>query len=357
MTNFVETDQRRSTCPESAGLLEAVCVKDSECQNRPFSPRINGLWTGKCIRTPQVNVWNGTMNITKHRPGLCEYTGTSIVFENIFYLNVILGWCPAEDESHSMMIEEVLNYTLFIKNFIEFPMFNVKHKNMVDELKPCIFDPQNNKDCPIFGLEYIINQAEKDPVERNLMLRYGAVIRVKLEWDCDLDRSIKACKPVYSFARLDVPFRDKPFSVGFNFRYGSHWKYHDVHHRTLTKAYGLRLIISVSGKAGKFDFITLTLNTGSLVGLFGLATFVCDIILLHISKQARTYRNHIFETVHLRTRMNSVFRRPKEMIIRRYSNSVSNDNVGGTRRSPGKTVVIRPLTLMNVENTNETESV
>ncbi len=76
MTNFVQTDQRRSTCPESATLMEAVCEKDSQCQNRAFSPRINGLWTGRCIRSPQIYVFNGTMNITKQRPGLCEYTGT-----------------------------------------------------------------------------------------------------------------------------------------------------------------------------------------------------------------------------------------------------------------------------------------
>ncbi len=267
-----------------------------------------------------------------------------------------IGWCPAEDESAPMLVEEVLNFTLFIKNFIEFPAFDVKHKNMVDELKPCVFDPKKNKDCPIFGIDYIINQAEKDPVERDLMLRYGAVIRVKLGWDCNLDRQLKLCKPKYSFARLDVPFRDKPFSVGFNFRYGSHWKHGNESFRTLTKAYGLRLIISVSGKAGKFDFITLTLNTGSLVGIFGLATFFCDIILLHLSKKADVYRNHIFELVHLRTRMNSVFHRSKNS-THRHSPAESNEPVVGMRKSPGKKVVIRPLTPMNGDNLPNSDSV
>jgi len=79
MTNFVQTDQRRSKCPESASLVEAQCEKDSECQNRPFSPRINGLWTGRCILSPKVSVFNRTMNITKHRTGLCEYEGKEIL--------------------------------------------------------------------------------------------------------------------------------------------------------------------------------------------------------------------------------------------------------------------------------------
>ncbi len=75
MTNFIQTDQTRSICPESPSLTEAICEKDRECQNRPFSPRINGLWTGKCLLPPEAHVFNGTMNITKRTTGLCEYAG------------------------------------------------------------------------------------------------------------------------------------------------------------------------------------------------------------------------------------------------------------------------------------------
>jgi hypothetical protein len=209
-----------------------------------------------------------------------------------------LGWCPVEDYLQKpTIINEILNFTIFIKNFIEFPLFDIKHKNMVEHLKPCIYHPTNDKDCPIFRLDYIINAAEKDNHERELMLRLGGVIRVKLDWDCNLDRSIKLCKPEYSFARLDTPFRDEAFSVGFNFRFASQWKSGRKYLRALKKAFGLRLIIAVSGKAGKFDFITLTLNTGSLVGIFGLATFFCDLILLNLTKQASVYRDYVFQRV------------------------------------------------------------
>ncbi|CAF4099713.1 unnamed protein product [Rotaria sp. Silwood2] len=257
-----------------------------------------------------------------------------------------------------MPVQGALDFTLFIKNFIEFPMFQVKHKNMVDELKlPCTFHPKDNKDCPIFTIDYIMSEAEKNITERNLMLRHGGVVRIKLDWDCNLDRKIKLCKPEYSFARLDVPFYEKPFSRGFNFRYATSWKYDDNYFRALTKAYGLRFIIAVSGKAGKFDFITLTLNIGSLVGIFGLATFVCDIILLHLSKQARAYRNHVFEIVHLRTRLNSAIKDVKihfQSNNGTYSSSISNGKtelsngtIGNNRKSPGKTVAIRPLILIH----------
>ena len=168
---------------------------------------------------------------------------------------------------------------------------------MVENLKSCIYHPIKSADCPIFRLGYIINEAEKNRTERQVMLLSGGVIRVKLDWDCNLDRSVKLCRPKYSFARLDTPSYEETFSPGFNFRFASHWKSQRDSLRSLKKAFGLRLIISVSGKAGKFDFITLTLNTGSLVGIFGLATFVCDLILLNLTKKSSVYRDYIFQRV------------------------------------------------------------
>lgn len=187
---------------------------------------------------------------------------------------------------------------------------------MVENLRSCVFHPKNHKDCPIFRLEYILIEAESDPDERALMLRYGGVIRVKIDWNCDLDRRITRCKPKYSFARLDTRFREETFSVGFNFRFANHWKQDQMYARSLIKAYGLRLIISVSGKAGKFDFITLTLNTGSLVGIFGLATFVCDLILLHMTKKATVYRDYIFQRVETPTTSRNATSTDKEQADR-----------------------------------------
>jgi preprotein translocase subunit Sec61beta len=78
MTNFIQLDQTRSLCPESSTLSEAVCDKDIDCQNRPFSPRINGLWTGRCLFSLDAYVVNGTINVTRKQTGLCEYSGKLI---------------------------------------------------------------------------------------------------------------------------------------------------------------------------------------------------------------------------------------------------------------------------------------
>ena len=98
MTNFIQTDQTRSTCPEAFSLKEAECKQDTDCQNRPFSPRINGRWTGRCLISPSVTVFNGTMNITRTPMGLCEYAGNikrnrSDYFDRTFAKNVLTQPC------------------------------------------------------------------------------------------------------------------------------------------------------------------------------------------------------------------------------------------------------------------------
>ncbi|CAF1033081.1 unnamed protein product [Rotaria sordida] len=309
MTNFVRTNQRQSTCAENIELKQAICKNDSICSNQSFIPTMNGRWTGRCLFTPEKNIVYQTRSVITSSKGLCEYA----------------GWCPPEDgESSMMLVQGILNFTVFIKTFLEFPLFGVKTKNMVDNLKPCIFDPIHNKDCPIYTIDYMLNQAEDNSTERDLMLRYGGFINIKLHWDCNLDRNIKLCKPKYTFSRLDAPFHEKPFSVGFNFRYSSTWKQNEEHFRTLTKAYGLRFKVTVSGNAGKFNFITLTLNIGSLIGIFGIATFVSDIIVLYISKKSGAYREHVFEKLQLETSLDETKDHSK-LCVKKNEDQLLND--------------------------------
>ncbi len=75
MTNFIQTDQRRSTCVESASLSEANCTIDTDCQNKPFMSSANGRWTGRCLFSSNINNSNETINMTKQSRGLCEIQG------------------------------------------------------------------------------------------------------------------------------------------------------------------------------------------------------------------------------------------------------------------------------------------
>ena len=87
---------------------------------------------------------------------------------------------------------------------------------------------------------------------------------------------MKYCLPTYSFRLLD--------STGWNFRFAN---YHEENRRTLIKAYGIKFLISVNGKAGKFDLKNTVILIVTGLGLLGLANILCDFVLLNCSNRFR----------------------------------------------------------------------
>jgi hypothetical protein len=132
------------------------------------------------------------------------------------------GWCPVEnDRDLPRPIFDALNFTIFVKNFIEFPRFKVIRKNIQANssyLKRCNFDPIIHRTCPIFRVGTLLDIVEPDRSEQTKMLTLGGVIRVKIDWKCNLDKPLNECLPAYSFGRLDAPYKEESFSQGFNFR-------------------------------------------------------------------------------------------------------------------------------------------
>ena len=273
MTNFIQTDQQTTLCAEGVVNKDANCTNDAQCEAKGrYHFRSNGRWTGKC-RKPE---------------GRCEMD----------------GWCPVENDLViPNPILHTVNYTILLKNFVEFTRFNITRKNILNAssyFRTCHYHPIHDKLCPTFRINDLLNIVESDNEERYKMLKHGAVLRIKIDWKCNLDLGEEECKPYYSFGRLDSRSRDESFSFGFNFRYASYWKIKNESYRTLTKAFGLKFIVTVSGDAGRFSLLVLTLNIGSMIGVLGLATFICDIVALYFSEQGYIYRRQKFQSVHLK---------------------------------------------------------
>ena len=112
----------------------------------------------------------------------------------------------------------------------------------------------------------------------------GGVIGVYITWNCDLDWDFQDyCLPTYSFRILDT--------FGWNFR---HAYYHEENRRTLVKAYGLKFLVVVDGRASKFDLKNTVIVLVTGLGLLGLSTMLCDFILLNYSTDRRRVRTTIF---------------------------------------------------------------
>ncbi|XP_067314050.1 P2X purinoceptor 3a [Pseudorasbora parva] len=269
ITNMVITpNQMQGRCPET----EKNCTTDADCIKNNNG---NGIITGKCLNN---NVTNGT-------EGWCE----------------IEGWCPAENDSISgVPMKEVENFTIFIKNSIRFPRFDVIRGSFPSSInttyiKTCNFHPEKDPFCPIFKVGDILKQTNQD-LEN--ITKKGGEIGININWKCNLDYSVENCNPKYFFTRLDAPFEHSAASKGYNFRFAKYYQSKDgTEYRTLYKAYAIRFEIIVSGNAGKFDAVPFLINLVAAFTSVGLATVFCDIILLNFLKGADEYKAKKFEEV------------------------------------------------------------
>ena len=103
MTNFIETEQTQGICDEEPSKYKAQCTSDNDCHNLgTLMNTWNGIPTGRCIASSvRANV------------SVCE----------------VSAWCPAEhdnDRNDDNIIRNVLNYTIFVKNDVDFKKLNRK---------------------------------------------------------------------------------------------------------------------------------------------------------------------------------------------------------------------------------------
>ncbi|XP_062281523.1 P2X purinoceptor 3a [Scomber scombrus] len=250
------------------------CNTDEDCAKHYGAYLSNGVITGVCLKEGNDST------------GQCE----------------IEGWCPAETDTNTTIepMLDVKNFTIFIKNSIRFPLFNVIRGNFPStmtsaEIKSCTYHPEKRPFCPIFRVGDVLNFTRQTVED---LANKGGEIGINIEWKCNLDLNIEKCVPRYSFTRLDAPFAKNAVSKGFNFRFAKYFKMENgTEFRTLHKAFAIRFDVMVTGKAGKFDTIPTIINLVAAFTSIGLGTVICDVILLNFLKGAEQYKAKKFEEV------------------------------------------------------------
>uniref|UniRef100_A0A8D0WJE5 P2X purinoceptor n=1 Tax=Sus scrofa TaxID=9823 RepID=A0A8D0WJE5_PIG len=245
-----------------------TCTGDSGCTPGKAERKAQGIRTGRCV------AFNDTVQT-------CE----------------IFGWCPVEVDDNiprPALLREAENFTLFIKNSISFPRFKVTRRNLVEEvdaayMKTCLYHKTLHPLCPVFNLGYVVQESGQN---FSTLAEKGGVVGITIDWNCDLDWHVRHCKPVYEFHGL---YEEKKLSPGFNFRFARHFVENGTNHRHLFKVFGIRFDILVAGKAGKFDIIPTMTTIGSGIGIFGVATVLCDLLLLHILPRRHYYKQKKFK--------------------------------------------------------------
>jgi len=273
MTNMIiSPNQTQSTCPEDPNFPGVNCTKDSDCHRLEPVTNGHGLKTGKCVDADR-----------KPYGKVCE----------------IYSWCPVEIDELPMpgfnlrenvpLLEAAKNFTILIKNNVQFPKFDESLRNIMTDnksyLTSCNYDSETDPLCPIFKFGKILELAK---VNFEDIAYQGGVMAIVITWNCNFDSLAYSCEPKYSFRRLDDS--KSPIAPGYNFRYANYFVQDNVLHRTLIKAYGIRFMILVYGEGGKFSVIPLFLNLGSGLALLGIATVLCDVVVLYVLQKKYFYR-------------------------------------------------------------------
>jgi hypothetical protein len=230
-------------------------------------------------------------NVSMHR---CAHTAHCILppfyrYENYNETNDgQLPLCWVRSPSIQMKRNyQALNYILFIKHFVEFPLLGLVRHNVLPDLvdkkylDTCEYDPNEHPLCPKFRILKILQMIESNPHEYERMFFYGSLIEIKISWKCNLDRHLEYCEPQYQFQRLDIePYEENPYDPGSSFLTSKHFFRPNSRelHRIHTKIYNLHIIVSVTGEVGRFDLFQTTTSIGSFLGIFGTGTIVCDLI-------------------------------------------------------------------------------
>lgn len=215
----------------------------------------------------------------------------------------VLAWCPLEDDRQIPEPARLIsaeNFTLFIKNSVTFPQFDVTRSNLVEGvdskyISHCLYHPETDPLCPIFRLGDIVNLAH---FNFSVIAKVGGAIGIVIDWTCNLDLDLTKCRPSYTFHGLYGNPRETDkarASVGYNFRYAKHFVQDGVKSRTLLKVFGIRIDIIVRSVARRFDIIPTLTAIGSGVGIFGVATVVCDLVLLYLLPKREFYKNMKFK--------------------------------------------------------------
>eukprot|EP01051_Picozoa_sp_SAG22_P011701 SAG22_NODE_1149_length_5353_cov_1.820898_4_plen_279_part_00 len=193
------------------------------------------------------------------------------------------GWCPQEDDGQTVALAGVGNMTVFLKLnvYFDFP----GHPG-----PPLHWDNLNGTaPTPGWNLFTVGELLAMGGLALNdtALLKDGAELGLDIPFDCDFDQPAASCQPgAFVLTRIDSP--NSTLSHGADYREvsrvaaaagGAGGDGSDS--RLVTKRYGFKLEVTVSGRGRKLDLVAALTTFGAGVALLSVATLVADLALMY----------------------------------------------------------------------------
>lgn len=262
---WMTPNQTRSVCPwvSKLNLCSYGCLKGNVT--------LEGVQTGNCI-----NVTNHHLNTTT---GYCELS----------------AWCPIEREpaaedprASRFRLQGLENFTVFVRMSVRYEKWDIERENTFAHV---------NTTTPGVNIWKISEVLQAAGYSYDDVRTTGIIVGLLAKWDCSFDLFDHTCMPTILFTRLDDP--SSPLSKGYNYRqvvYTTHPVTGEIQ-RSITKRYGIRILIQMTGQGAKFDIVALLTAIGAGLGLLTIATIICDSFALYFSSEKQIYNDAKYEVL------------------------------------------------------------
>lgn len=98
---------------------------------------------------------------------------------------MIKAWCPIENDTlptEDALLNGTKAFTVLVKNHVYFPLYKETRSNILEAtnktyLQGCVYDNEDNPFCPIFKLDYIVEQAQLQTKNESLRRSYDEIAK------------------------------------------------------------------------------------------------------------------------------------------------------------------------------------
>ena len=192
-----------------------------------------------------------------------------------------MSWCGNSTKTYDL--EGVENFLIWISGAISFiTLKGGLEMSTMDEAKANVYPGSDSNSY------LLVDILEKGGIKFSDVKNSGAVVRIRIDWDCDVTWH-DSCSPTVTSDRLDEV---SGASLGFTYDRFLYYESNNVMYRDYWNITGIKIIVESSGRAYAVTLQSIILNVSSALNLTMLTPKLVDFLMLNLLSKRREYRKN-----------------------------------------------------------------
>jgi hypothetical protein len=191
------------------------------------------------------------------------------------------SWCGNSTKTYDL--EGVENFLIWISGAIKF--ITIKgglQMTTMDEAEANVYPGSDSNSY------LLVDILSKGGIKYHEIKNTGAVVRIRIDWDCDVTWK-DSCSPSVTSDRLDdVSGR----TLGFTYDRFLYYSESNTDYRDYLNITGIKIIVESSGRAYALTIQSIILNVSSALNLTMLTPKIVDFLMLSVMSKRREYRKN-----------------------------------------------------------------